>query len=76
MNAAAEVAVALACGTNTDKNIVTGKRKTHHPPHQKKQIDNIHPPSSRIKSSKKRSNRTLLVQISYILHHCCKYILF
>ncbi len=54
MNAAAEVAVALACGTNTDKNIVTGKRKTHHPPHKKKQADNIYPPTSRIKSSKKR----------------------
>ena len=54
MNAAAEVAVALACGTNTDKNIVTGKRKTHHLPHQQKQVDNIHPPTSRIKSSKKR----------------------
>ncbi len=54
MNAVAEVAVALACGTNTDKNIVTGKRKTHHLPHQKKQIDNIHPPTSRIKSSQKR----------------------
>ena len=54
MNAAAEVAVALVCGTNTDKNIVIGKRKTHHRPHQKKQVDNIRPPTSRIKPSQKR----------------------
>ncbi|MDC9522177.1 oxidoreductase-like domain-containing protein [Pseudoalteromonas sp. Angola-31] len=36
------------------QNIVIGKRKTHHRPYQKKQVDNIYPLTSRIKSSKKR----------------------
>lgn len=53
MNVAVEVAAALACGTNTGKSIVTGKRKTHLQTNLNKQVDNIYLPTSRIKSSKK-----------------------
>lgn len=76
MNAVAEAAAARACGMNTKRNTVNGRPKTLSKNPQKKQIDNIKLSTKRIKSSKNRQNRTLLVQISYILHHCCKFILF